>query len=497
MIDHLGMESIAACLKVEGHDVAIIDSGPARLEDDNVLEILCAVNPSLVGFALNYANIQDVLALAVRARHRLPQSNFVAGGHYATFHADQLLMGDAVFDAVVLGEGERPLVALAQTKRTHWIHVPGLTLQHNGNVIRTKVIAPPELNELPYADRSVLAYMCSMPNGCVKVAIEASRGCRHNCNFCSIAACQALAGDVGRRRVRSPKIIAEEIATIIQDWKIKDFWFVDPDFLGGTNDKNRILEIAEAIKSVGHDLSLEIDARADSVERETIRALRSAGLKRAFLGIESFDQATLNSFSKGATVKGNLRAIHILLDEGVRPIIGSIIFHPASTLEQISIEHKYLSNIGYEKTQMLFRLKKYRGSRDAGQILDCEGRGVSSQEDYGWTIKDPHVRLVWKLFDRGRLSIMDAVFIDLTQQFIQGQIDTIEFQKQADKIFSGISACMGLALEVANKCKACNFNKIFNETKGEIDAIVAEIISSSKMESPSQKTRFPSPRRSA
>ncbi len=472
MVDHLGLENIAAVLQTGGHKVALIDSGPLGLEDDKVFDALCEEDPELIGFSLNYVNVKDTLALLTKARRKLPDTKFVAGGHYATFHAEILLKGEAFFDAVVLGEGELPMVALTHSIRSHWKQVPGLAMIDGGKVIRTPLPSPPELNELPVADRRILKHMMHIPRSCIRVAVEGSRGCLHSCTFCSIAACQALAGNSGCRRVRSPQLIINEIQQIVQETNLKDFWFMDADFLGNSKDKSRILDFAEQLKGLGHDLNIEIDARADSVDYETIRALHSAGLQRCFLGIESFDQTTLNTFSKGSTVQGNIRALEILFNEGVRPIIGCIMFHPKSTIEQIAKEHKQLSMIGYEKTQMLFRLKKYRGSRDASQSFDCEGRGVSPYEDYGWEIEDSKVRLVWELFDQARLQLMDAVFIDLTSQFRNGLLDAETFKLLSDQIFNGLGVCMDYALEFAIKGDIADTYI----AKRDISMLVAEII---------------------
>ena len=476
LIDHLGLEIMARVLLYDGHEVTVIDSGILGLNGSGVLDVLCTSSPDIVGFALNYVNIRDMLWILENARHRMPKTHFVAGGHYATFHADQLLLGRVPFDAVVIGEGELPMSALAKTARPDWFCVPNLAILDSGKILRTRSAMPMEFNELPLAERSVLKNMDAFPRGCVKVAIEGSRGCTHTCTFCSIAACQALVGDPRRRRIREPYDVVDEVATILRDWGLKDFWFMDADFLGGKSDRQRIIEIADGLKELGHDISLEIDARADSVSRDTIRALRAAGLERVFLGVESFHQTTLNSFSKGATVEKNDRAIRLLEEEGVRPILGTIIFHPESSLDQLKQEHASLSVIGYEKTQMLFRLKMYKGSKDAKKDLDCEGRGVSPYEGYGWGFHDAQVQLVWDLFDRARLQLMDGVFITLTQQFHRRKINVDQFQRQSDKLFHGLGTCMEIALKAVSMKHDLNRSGNAKAAEKEIDAVITGLL---------------------
>lgn len=479
LVDHLGLGLLAAVLRQGGHEVTILDTGPMQLESVQLRAKVLAVAPELVGFSLNYVNVAESLALVADLRKRAPGLLMVAGGHYATFHDEALLRRG--LDLVVLGEGEQPFLQLiGQVKaRRAWPKIPGLAWLEDGQVCRTQPGIGLELNVLPLAARDTLAPLTALSRGSYKVALEASRGCRHTCRFCSIAAAQRLGNSAGQRRNRAPIRIAQEIAAIIAQYGLRDFWFMDADFLGGRDELSRQFAIADAIGLLGEDVTFEMDTRADGVTPSAITALRQVGLDRVFLGVESFDQATLDLFAKGATVEGNRQAVAILEEAGVRPLLGSIMFHPQSTLAQLRRENEALTVIGYEKTQMLFRLKKYRGSKDAGD-LDCDGRGVSFYEDYGWKFKDPLVRLTWTLFDRARLQLMDAVFNDLTGAFRSGEIEVPAFVHRSDRIFHALGECM---TQVLNTLDRPNPSRLLAEEKkllGEMDELVATLVMEGK-----------------
>lgn len=475
LVDHLGLGQLAAVLRQNGHEVSILDTGPMQLETTQVKTKVMAFAPDLVGFGLNYVNVAESLALAADLRESAPGLVMAAGGHYATFHDEALLR--RALDLVVLGEGEQPLLHLANqlTDRQACAGIPGLAWLDEGRIYRNRPDPGPELDALPLAARDTLAAFGGLARGSYKVALEASRGCKHSCRFCSIAAAQRLDHSAGKRRTRSPKGIAQEMADIVSQYGLRDFWFMDADFLCGRDELPRQLAIAEAIGSLGETVTFEMDTRADGVTPQAITALHQAGLDRVFLGVESFDQATLDSFGKGATVAGNRRAVAILEEAGVRPLLGTIMFHPGSTLAQLRLEHEALAAIGYEKTQMLFRLKKYRGSRDAGE-LDCDGRGISFNEDYGWEFADPLVQLAWDLFDRARLQLMDAVFGDLTGAFRRGEVDVPGFMLRSDRIFHDLGVCMSQVLDILTRPNPNRLLKEQPQLLGEMDALVATLL---------------------
>lgn len=444
-VDHLGIASIAGQLLARKHEVLQVDSGLQGLDEDDFVATIVNEDPECVGFAVNYANVQDTVVAASRVRTCLPGAVLLAGGPYATFHVEHLLQSTPAFDAVVLGEGEVPMLSLAATgtRSSTRFFLPGLVWRDRLNT--EALPAPPSLTDLAPPDRRPAALLGRFARGSALASVESSRGCSHACRFCSIAAVEDLAS-ARLRRLRNVETTAAEMAALNQLYGLRDFWFMDADFLGSPAEGARILKLAELIGGIGA-VSIEIDTRADSIREDIIHALRQAGLKRAFLGVESFDDETLRMLGKHSTSGENLRAIEILEKEGVRPILGTILFHPNSTPGQLRREHRVLSTIGYHKTQGLFRLKKYRGTRDAGDRYDGAGRGISPDEDYGWEFSDDQVGMIWRLFDHGRLRLMDAVFADLGPMFRQGTIGVDAFQSCMDDIYRGLSGCMDLALE--------------------------------------------------
>jgi hypothetical protein len=247
------------------------------------------------------------------------------------------------------------------------------------------------------------------------------------------------------RRVREPKIVAKEIRSIVREFGLREFWFMDANFLGDRSEVAGSLKLADAIGELSLPLELEFDTRADSVSKEVVQAFRAVGLKRVFLGVESFYEPLLRTMKKGTTAALNMKAIHTLLESDVRPILGIIMFHPDSTVEQIRQDHGVLSSIGYQYTQMLFRLKYYRGTRVAN-ASDCQGRGAKLGDDYGWDFRDPVVDLLWRMFDTVRTRVLDLVFRDAARMYLCGRLSLDDFNAFTDKAFSAVGAALGWGL---------------------------------------------------
>lgn len=432
IIDHLGLQRLEGAL-CKAHNVKIFDTALLCINNNSLLQELTAFNPDIAGFTLNYINCKEVEVFAASLKKICPTVRIIAGGLYATFHQESLLRPGCSFDAVVLGEGEEQLSNMASTNQ--WSIIPGVAVRYGNNIVSSPPLPPNDFSALPNRSFSQLPALAQFPRGCAKAALEASRGCTHACTFCSIAASQKMARDSCRRRLRPTEDIAKEISYIHDTYGIHDFWFMDADFLGPKAEQERIYRLSQEICDMGiRDLTLEIDARVDGVSQASIAQLVKAGLQKCFLGVESFDATTLNKFSKGTTPDMNLRAINILEQEGVRPIIGVIMFHPQSTKNQLRRDHEALRHIGYEKTQMLFRLKKYRGSSEA-QSTDSDGRGIAPWADYGWEFTDPEIAEIWNKFDSLRLAALDKVFIDLTNGLKKKTISVETFVHKSDEIF--------------------------------------------------------------
>src|SRR5262245_31768775 len=111
-LEPLGLELVAAAARRAGHDVRLIDLQVETHRD--YLRLLDRWRPDAVAFSLNYlANVPEVVDLARATRQRRPDCFILAGGHSASFTAEEILRhADGAIDCVLRGEGEASIAAL-------------------------------------------------------------------------------------------------------------------------------------------------------------------------------------------------------------------------------------------------------------------------------------------------------------------------------------------------------------------------------------------------
>lgn len=178
--ENLTLRYLRAALEAEGHRVTQIDFirpadiGPCAAQ-------IAAIAPDLLGLSMVFTRRADEFArLAGQARALGYRGPIVAGGHFAAFHAEQLLADVPAIDLIAIGEGERLLCALAAGRP--WSEIPGLVYRIDGGTHRTPAPTPePDLDTLPWPVRRK---PYDRYHGLPIVNMLGSRGCTHGCAFC-------------------------------------------------------------------------------------------------------------------------------------------------------------------------------------------------------------------------------------------------------------------------------------------------------------------------
>jgi anaerobic magnesium-protoporphyrin IX monomethyl ester cyclase len=320
-----GIIQLAAYLEKQADDiqVQVLDCNAEKVDWTLLESRLVQLKPDVVACAsLSTCNTYAVVRTLETAKRMLPGVLTVTGGQHFSATAEDSLKQYPEIDVIVRGEGEQTLVELikAYQKKKGFDNILGLSNRH-GNTITHNTSRPliENLEDLPFPGYHLVK--ANMPKYHFKTMggdnhpyalIEGSRGCNHQCTFCTQwrhwQACW---------RVKPAKRIADEIAYCYREFGSKFIWLTDDNFGSG----QRPAEIAEEIiaRQLPQDVTWFVQARCDDIIRnkDVLPRLRKAGLNWVLLGVENSNPQTLESFKKEITPDEARTAVKLLKDNGI------------------------------------------------------------------------------------------------------------------------------------------------------------------------------------
>lgn len=134
-----GMFSLASEVQRKGYSVEVVHLGLEQMVNArfDLAHYLTIHRPAVVGLSLYWHHQSpDTLAVARTVRETLPDSFIVLGGHTASWFAREIIEDYDFIDAVVQGEGERPLVELmgGHASARELSQIPNLVWRDGGEV---------------------------------------------------------------------------------------------------------------------------------------------------------------------------------------------------------------------------------------------------------------------------------------------------------------------------------------------------------------------------
>jgi radical SAM superfamily enzyme YgiQ (UPF0313 family) len=294
-IPRLGLPIIGATLKANGHDVRIYNSNIAPIDWNDVMA------SDLVGISTTTSTATEGYRFAERCRERgIP---VVMGGSHVTFMADEALEH---CDFVARGEGGEQLmlelIAVLEGSGS-FDDIKGLSFRRDGAVVHNESRGMTTvLDDLPFPDLELIHGWQNIKT----TPMMTSWGCPFKCNFCSVTAM------FGRKyRFRS----TENIIAELKQRRPRKIFFYDDNIAA---DKRRLKELLRRMLEEDIVVPWSAQMRTDVVhDRELLDLMHRSGCFRAYLGLESVNQATLDQFDKHQTVDDIVQAVRILHEHGI------------------------------------------------------------------------------------------------------------------------------------------------------------------------------------
>lgn len=311
----LGLLCIGGPLLDAGFHVELLDAefGPIPLVEIARRAESFKAGIVMLGHSGSSSAHPTVAEIARLIKTRSPATRIVYGGVFPSFHWEEILRHCQEIDFIVRGEGERICTTLAKAVfgGGDFEEIDGIAFRKDG--------APFATNEAPLIedldacrtaweliDHSRYSYW----GGKRAVVVQFSRGCLHSCSYC------------GQRifwrkwRHRDPVKFAKELAWLHREHGVELINFADELPTGSREAWKAFLEalIAENV-----NLTLVGSTRACDIVRDAdiLPLYKKAGVIRFLLGIESYNEKTLNKIGKGSTQSEGMVAIRLLRKNGI------------------------------------------------------------------------------------------------------------------------------------------------------------------------------------
>jgi ankyrin repeat protein/radical SAM superfamily enzyme YgiQ (UPF0313 family) len=429
--ENLSIRYLSSSLLAAGHEV---DLTPFSSNADMDSVVSAASEVDLIGLSMCFqARAREFLELARRVKNESPDLVVVAGGHYASCSAGDLLHHHPEIDLIVIHEGERTLVEIAEAGshlHNHLSQIKGIAYRKENDVAYT---APrpiiDELDGIPPPDRRGPVHLLA---GVPTAHILGSRGCLGACDYCCISTLHRMAP--GKRfRQRSTESIADEMVSLYNGRGIRQFIFEDDNFLVPSKQKNlhRLDALESALDERGvHDIAFAIKCRPAEVDFDVFQKLKEMGLLRVFLGIESGNSTGLSSIGRKQTVDDSEKALAICEKLGISAQYIIMLFNPDTTIATIRADIDFMQEhinfpLNFSRTEI------YSGTPLERQMIK-EGRAKGNYLVQRYHLQDPAADLACTLAKRSLLvrcsdagSLMnDAIRLDhlseVMKYFYQG-----------------------------------------------------------------------------
>lgn len=302
-------------------DVMAIDAIAEGLDEEEYLAELTRFRPDLVIAETSTASFGVDRWYASETRARMGGlCVYVLAGPHVSAEPRRSLEETPDADYCLIGEYEYSLrdlvmhIAAGSTDKAR--SVPGVAARTPAGITVNERRPLQDINTLPWPAYhhfpmySYRDYFCSIPAPMANML--ASRGCPYTCNFC-------LWPDVmfgGQAyRARDPRDVVDEMQFLVSRYGFRTLYFDDDTFNIG---KPRMLELSRLIRSKRLDICWAIMARADTVDREALAAMRDAGLIAAKFGVESGNQQVLDMTSKRLKLETVMRTVGWCKELGIR-----------------------------------------------------------------------------------------------------------------------------------------------------------------------------------
>src|SRR3989344_2268947 len=185
-----------------------------------------------------------------------------------------------------------------------------------------------------------------------------SVGCPNRCNFCIIGGATVDRGYGKIWKFKSPSKILEEIKHLL-NFGVKSIYFFDETF---TADSERIKSLCGMIIENRLKFEWSCNARADTLDEETIKMMKKAGCWNIMFGIECGSEGLLKEANKGTTLAKAMGAVDFCQKNGIKVAASFMLGMPEESMETVKQTLDAAKKINPHRAQFVI-LTPYPGTK--------------------------------------------------------------------------------------------------------------------------------------
>jgi len=298
------------------------------------------------------ATINDAIKTLELAKRLNPEAVTILGGVHASFMYREVLASSPAVDYIVIGEGDIsfPELLTVLEQGGDPAAVAGVAFRRGDSIVTTAqrpLLA--SIDDLPAA-WDLLSWQDYtyhvIPNSRLG-SISTSRGCDHDCVFCSQ---QKFWGKSWR--ARAPGQVVDELEHLYRTYQVNVFQITDEY---PTRDRERWEALLDLLIARELPVLLLMETRSPDLvrDRDIIWKYRKAGIVHISIGVEGKDQELLDSLKKGMTADQAQLALALLSEHGIISEVSFVLGFPDETAQSVTRTLKFAQQLNPDNANFL------------------------------------------------------------------------------------------------------------------------------------------------
>lgn len=329
-----GFVYMAQGLLEDGHQVVIYDAMTKNHRLNRIKKEIALFAPDIVVTSAYTSTMPAAAKLLQAVKEINPAIMTIIGGVHPSFLYVEVLRQHPYIDYVVREEGEITLKELVGilTRDGDLFNVRGIACRDGQNIMATP--SRPFIEDLDTISGAWDLvdwpdYTYYIFPGSRLAVISTSRGCKHDCQFCSQQKFWHQSW-----RGRSVQSVTGEIALLHSKYKVDVFLIADEY---PTCDRERWEAILDWL--IDRDLGIKVllETRVDDIVRDAdiMWKYKKAGVAHIYIGVEATSQETLDRFKKGIGTNDSKAALDIINSHNIVTETSFVLGTPEETRDSI------------------------------------------------------------------------------------------------------------------------------------------------------------------